>query len=163
MKFAFISVYLVITYMAFGQDSSMAFRVKKVSVGATSSMNEERVFQVVEQMPEYPGGELSLYNFIQNHMIYPDSLRLKHIEGRVVVGFVIDTNGAINNITIQKMVHPLLDEEAIRLVSLLGKFKPGRQKGNPVRVQYMLPINFGTAKSIEEEKQRRLQLIRLLH
>ena len=93
-------------------------------------------------MPEFPGGDEALFKFIAHNVMYPDYERENDIQGRVVLSFIIDTNGAISNIEVKKSASKGLDAEAIRVVKLLPKFKPGKQQGKPVRVTYVLPIMF---------------------
>jgi protein TonB len=100
-------------------------------------------YVVVEQMPEYPGGDKELLNFIAVNTIYPGEAKEKGIQGRVIVRFIVNTEGNTEGISVLKGVDPLLDAEAIRVVSLLSGFKPGTQGGKPVPVWYMVPINFG--------------------
>jgi TonB family protein len=99
-------------------------------------------FVVVEEMPMYPGGEVELLKFITENTVYPEAAKAEKIEGRVIVRFVVNTEGGTEGIEILKSVHPLLDVEAVRVVSKLSGFKPGMQGGKPVPVWYMVPVNF---------------------
>lgn len=99
-------------------------------------------FIVVEQMPLYPGGDAELLNFIKNNTKYPEAAKAEKIEGRVIVRFVISTEGRAEAISVLKGVHPLLDAEALRVVSKLSGWKPGMQGGKAVNVWYMVPVNF---------------------
>ncbi|MBN2755534.1 MAG: TonB family protein [Bacteroidales bacterium] len=96
----------------------------------------------VEKMPEFPGGELGLRNYISRRVKYPDAARELGIEGRVFVRFVVTSNGKVSNVTLARGVHNLLDEEAIFVVKNLPNWKPGEQKGEKVNVWYIIPINF---------------------
>jgi TonB family protein len=107
-------------------------------------------FVVVEEMPMYPGGEEELLMFIANNMHYPDSARAQGIEGRVIVRFFVSTDGNAEAASVIRGVHPLLDAEAIRVVSLMKGFKPGMQDGHPVNVWYMVPITFGLNPATKE-------------
>jgi TonB family protein len=100
------------------------------------------VFRVVEHMPEFPGGERVLTTFIQQNLHYPKSAKENKEEGRVVVTFVIDTNGSIENPIVLKKISPDIDLEALRIVRSLPKFKPGMNREKKVKVMYSLPINF---------------------
>lgn len=104
--------------------------------------NEDEPFVVVEEMPMYPGGEIELLKFIADNTQYPDSAKTAGIEGRVIVRFIVTKEGNVEGISVIKGVHPLLDEEALRVVSLLKDFRPGMQGGQPVNVWYMVPITF---------------------
>ena len=103
---------------------------------------ETQVFFIVEDMPEFPGGELALRQFIANTVKYPVIAQENGIQGRVYVTFVVDADGSVSNPKIARGVDPSLDKEALRVVSLLPKWKPGMQRGKPVRVSYTVPINF---------------------
>ena len=111
---------------------------------------KEEPFVVVEEMPMYPGGEMELLRFIAENTHYPDSAKAQGIEGRVIVRFIVTTAGNTEGISVLKGVHPLLDAEAIRVVSLLSGFKPGIQGGQPVNVWYMVPITFTVNKEAIE-------------
>jgi len=102
----------------------------------------ESPFVVVEEMPSYPGGDVELLNFIKNNTRYPEAAKAKKIQGRVIVRFVVSTEGKAEGVSVLKGVDPLLDAEAIRVTTMLAGFKPGMQGGKPVNVWYMAPINF---------------------
>jgi TonB family protein len=98
---------------------------------------------LVQEMPIYPGGEVELLNFIKNNTKYPEKVKAEKIEGKVIIRFIVTTEGNSEGISVLKGVHPLLDAEAIRIVSLLKGWKPGMQAGKPVNTWYMIPVNFG--------------------
>ena len=101
-----------------------------------------KVFHVVEQMPQFPGGQAAMMKFIADSLRYPSVSCEHRIEGRVVVQFVVDCEGNILNPLVVRSVDPLLDREAIRLVKSMPKWIPGRQNGKPVCVIYNVPIRF---------------------
>ncbi len=103
---------------------------------------EEEVFLSVEENPEFPGGPAKLLEYIQKNLKYPMMARESDIQGRVFVGFVVEKDGSISNVKVLRGIGGGCDEEAVRVVQSLPKFKPGKQRGNPVRVQYTLPIVF---------------------
>ncbi len=103
---------------------------------------DTQVFFIVEEMPEFPGGELALRQFIANSIKYPVIAQENGIQGRVYVTFVVDADGSVSEPRIARGVDPSLDKEALRVVSMLPKWKPGKQRGKPVRVSYTVPINF---------------------
>jgi len=103
---------------------------------------KEPPFVVVEEMPMYPGGEGELLKFLAENTQYPEAAKADTIQGKVIVRFIVNTEGNTEGITVLKGVHPLLDAEAIRVVKLLSGFKPGMQGGKAVNVWYMVPINF---------------------
>ena len=107
----------------------------------TLGKNEE-VFFIVEEMPEFPGGDLALRKFIANSVKYPEIAVENGIQGKVYVSFVVCKDGYVANAKIARGVEPSLDKEALRVVSSLPRWKPGVQRGQAVNVQYTVPINF---------------------
>lgn len=103
---------------------------------------EEQIFVIVEEMPQFPGGDLALRKWIANNVKYPNIARENDIQGKVFVRFCVNKNGTVDKVSIARGVDPLLDKEAIRVVKLLPKWKPGMQRGKPVNVWYTVPINF---------------------
>jgi TonB family protein len=108
-------------------------------------------FVVVEEMPQYPGGDVELLKFLAENTIYPEAVKAEKIAGRVIVRFFVSTEGTAEAATVLKGVHPLLDAEALRVVSMLTGFRPGMQNGKAVNVWYMVPITF-TLNSTETPK-----------
>ncbi|MBT3647988.1 MAG: TonB family protein [Flavobacteriales bacterium] len=105
---------------------------------------EPQIFTIVEENPEFPGGEVELFKYLGKNTKYPAIAKDAGIQGIVYVQFVVMEDGSINPnmITILRGVHPALDNEAIRVVKKMPKWKPGRQRGKPVRVYYKLPFRF---------------------
>ena len=103
---------------------------------------EQQVFVVVEEMPEFPGGELALRTYIAKAIVYPTVAQENGIQGKVFVTFVVNKDGSVSNAKIARGVDASLDAEALRVVSTLPKWKPGKQRGVPVRVSYTVPISF---------------------
>jgi protein TonB len=101
-----------------------------------------QVFFIVEDMPEFPGGEMALRTFIANSIKYPVIAQENGIQGKVYVTFVVGKDGKVNNATIARGVDPSIDKEALRVVNTLPTWKPGKQRGKPVNVSYTVPINF---------------------
>jgi len=104
--------------------------------------NDETVFVLVEDMPEYIGGEDALRQFLANNVKYPVQASENGIQGRVYVQFVVNENGMVENPRVVRGVDPLLDEEAVRVIASMPAWKPGKQKGKAVKVSYTAPINF---------------------
>ena len=100
------------------------------------------VYVVVEEMPEFPGGVVKMNEYLSNSIVYPEYAVENNIEGRVIVEFVVNTDGTITDTQIKQSVHELLDNEALRIVKAMPRWKPAKQKGKLVRVKYTLPINF---------------------
>ena len=106
------------------------------------SQTNQKVFDTVEQMPEYPGGMQAMIAFLQTNMKYPEDAAKQKVEGRVMVQFIVETDGSISDVHVAKQVFPSLDAEAIRVVQAMPKWTPGKEKGRVVRVKYNLPIVF---------------------
>ena len=104
--------------------------------------NDEKVYQVVEQMPQFPGGASELLNFINRNINYPIEAQRNKIQGRVIVRFVVSKTGEVDRVEIVRSLEPSCDKEAIRVINLLPKFIPGKQNGQNVAVWYTLPITF---------------------
>jgi TonB family protein len=100
------------------------------------------VFDVVEEMPQYPGGAEALLEFLNNNVQYPEEAEKAGIQGRVIATFVVETDGSVSNAKVVKSVNPLLDAEALRVISAMPKWKPGKQNGKVVRVKYTVPLSF---------------------
>jgi protein TonB len=105
-------------------------------------VDEELPFTVVEEMPMFPGGDAELMKYIGEHLVYPPIAQENNIQGRVTVKFCVNTKGGTSQISVMKGVDPELDKEAIRVVSTLPAFKPGKQGGKAVPVWYTVPIIF---------------------
>lgn len=103
---------------------------------------EEPVFVVVESMPEFPGGEVARLRYLSENLQYPTLAREAGISGAVYVSFVVEKDGQISNIRILRGIGGGCDEEALRVVSEMPKWIPGRQRNIPVRVQFNMPIRF---------------------
>lgn len=102
----------------------------------------QQVFDVVEKMPEYPGGQAALFEYLQKNVKYPVDAEKKKVEGRVLVTFVVNTDGSITDIEVVRKTFPSLDAEAVRVISGMPRWKPGEQKGQKVRVKYTVPLTF---------------------
>ena len=113
-----------------------------VEMAEEEEEEEETVFMIVENMPEFPGGDLALRKHIAENVKYPEIAKENGLSGKVFVQFVINQRGEVENVKIARGVDPALDKEAIRVVQNLPKWKPGSQRGKPVKVSYTVPINF---------------------
>ena len=100
------------------------------------------VYGIVEEMPQFPGGEIALCKYIANSIKYPVVAQKTGIQGKVYVTFIVDRDGGVTDVKVLQGVDPLLDREALRVVRNLPRWKPGKQRGVPVRVSYTVPINF---------------------
>lgn len=95
-----------------------------------------------ETMPSFPGGTAALLQYLMKNMKYPQYCREHGIKGKVIVSFIVNTDGSLTDITVVSPVDKLLDEEAVRVISNMPKWNPGTQRGKPVRVKYSVPVNF---------------------
>ena len=114
----------------------------KKSASAETEEETYQLFQVVEEMPEFPGGVQEMMNFVSKNMRYPAEAHKNGTQGRVLVKFVVTDKGDIETPTVFESVDPLLDAEALRVIKMMPKWKPGKQRGKAVNVLYTLPVTF---------------------
>lgn len=113
------------------------------AVGDDSTVSDkEKVYQVVEQQPSFPGGREELFKYLAYNVRYPIDAAKNKIEGRVLVTFVVEHDGSISNVNVANSVYPSLDKESIRVVSGMPKWIPGKANGKTIRVKYTIPITF---------------------
>ena len=105
-------------------------------------VDDNKVFDVVEQKPQFPGGEAALLKYVAEHIRYPAMAQENNIQGRVTVQFVVTKTGSIGEVKVVRSKDPDLDKEAVRVVKSLPKFTPGKMNGHAVNVWYTLPIQF---------------------
>ena len=117
-------------------------KAKEVVVDEKPKEEETKVFDVVEQMPSFPGGDAELMKFLHDHMKYPAVAEENGIQGRVICTFVVERDGSITDVKVIKSVDPSLDKEAIRVLKSMPKWIPGKQNGSAVRVKYTVPVTF---------------------
>lgn len=103
---------------------------------------EQEIFQIVEEMPSFPGGEQKLLEYVAKNTKYPQIARESGIQGRVFISFVVETDGSISNVKVLRGIGGGCDEEAVRVIKSLPKWKPGKQRGKAVRVSYQIPVMF---------------------
>lgn len=130
------------------EDAISAMKIEKsIEANANSEDAEDKeekedIFQVVEHMPEFPGGTNELMKFLGKNIKYPVKAHKEGIQGRVICQFVVDSKGNVHSPKIVKSVSPELDQEAIRVIKLMPKWKPGMQRGQKVSVKYTIPVTF---------------------
>ena len=120
-------------------------------------VDDNRIFDVAEQKPLFPGGEKALFDYIKKHIRYPETAEVDNVQGRVIVQFVVTKTGEIGEVKVVRGKHPDLDKEAVRIVKTLPKFIPGKMNGKDVNVWYTLPIQFrldGSKTSVEVPGKR---------
>lgn len=105
-------------------------------------VEEEKVFDVVENAPSFPGGQGALMSWLRDNMKYPAAAAKNGVEGRVIVQFVVGKDGSVSNVRVVKGVDPVLDKEAVRVMSAMPRWTPGMSGGRAVSVRYTLPVTF---------------------
>ena len=113
-----------------------------VKISDDPSISPDSIYYITEVSPEFTGGRQAFLDYLRANVNYPPECREAKIQGRVLITFVVDKDGSIKNARVLKSVHPLLDAEALRVISAMPKWKPGLQHGTPVSVQYSVPVNF---------------------
>ncbi|MDP4238975.1 MAG: energy transducer TonB [Bacteroidota bacterium] len=116
--------------------------IADVKQNVTQVVEEEKVYTVIEQMPQFPGGESELLSYIGKNLKYPVIAQENGIQGKVIVRFVVTKNGSVDKVEVVRQLDPACDKEAIRVIRSLPKFIPGKQNGVNVSVWYTLPITF---------------------
>ncbi len=109
---------------------------------AEESVDDNQIFDFLEEMPEFPGGEAAMMKWLGEHINYPAIAQENNIQGRVMVGFVVERDGSVSDVKILRGVDPSLDKEATRVVKSMPKWKPGMQTGKPVRCRFTIPVSF---------------------
>ena len=104
--------------------------------------SKDGIYEKVEVMPEYPGGETALMNDLIGAIKYPEEAKKNGVQGKVFVSFVVDEQGKVTNAKIERGVEASLDKESLRVVNGLKAWKPGTEKGKAVKVAYTIPINY---------------------
>ena len=120
----------------------IAFDNMNMVVTRQGENDSDQAFIVVEESPEFPGGSQALLDFLRRNIKYPRICRENNIQGRVLVSFVVEIDGTVSGLEVVKSVNPSLDQEALRVLSMMPNWKPGTQRGRPVRVKYTVPVNF---------------------
>lgn len=120
-------------------------KAKEVIADEKPKEEETKVFDVVEQMPQFPGGQQALFEYLSKHIKYPVIAEENGVQGRVIVTFVVERDGSITDVKVVKSVDPSLDKEAQRVVKGMPHWIPGKQNGSAVRVKYTVPVTFRLA------------------
>lgn len=116
--------------------------VAEAIISESTTKHEGQVFTVVEEMPKFPGGEQELLKFINDNIKYPKIAQENGIQGRVIASFVVNKDGSVTDYEVVRGVDPVLDAEALRVISIFPEWTPGKQRGETVRVKYTVPITF---------------------
>jgi protein TonB len=113
-----------------------------VALPQTTVENEDELMRVVEQLPEFPGGMVEFMKWLTRNLRYPNIAQKQRIEGKVVVTFIVNKDGSIANPKVEKSVNRFLDREALRVIGMMPKWKPGMIDNKPCRTMFAIPINF---------------------
>lgn len=131
------------TAIASTEETGQKVEVKYVPVQVEEEEPEEQtIFEVVEHMPEFPGGMAACLTFLSKNIKYPPIAQENGTQGRVIIQFVVNKDGSIVDPKVVRSVDPYLDKEALRVILTMPKWKPGMQRGKPVRVKYTVPVMF---------------------
>jgi len=129
-----------------------------ILLGGLSALKDapsnDSIYQIVEEMPQFPGGEKAMMEYVAKNVKYPQEAKDKEIQGRVFVGFIVEKDGSVNEVKVLRGIGGGCDEEAARVISAMPKWKPGKQKGEPVRVSYQIPINFKLADDLKQPAKK---------
>lgn len=118
------------------------FNIALAQTPQASEGKDEPVYEKIEQMPQFPGGERKMMQFINTHLRYPDIAQENGIQGRVTVQVIIEKDGAVTIVGTKGQNDPSLVNEACRVVKAMPRFTPGKLNGSPVRVKYNIPFNY---------------------
>ena len=133
---------VVVGYENSSEENKADADKKETEESTTQEPQEKVIFQVVEEMPEFPGGMAEAMKFLSKNIKYPSVAQKAKIEGRVIVQFVVEKDGSVSDVKTVRSVSPELDAEAIRVVNMMPKWTPGKQRGKAVAVKFTMPIMF---------------------
>ena len=121
---------------------ALLLMVNTNAMAQSKKVANDKVIEKAEVMPQFPGGDQAMMDFVAKNVQYPEEAKEKEISGRVMVGFIVEKDGSISDVKVVKGIGGGCDEEAVRVVKAMPKWKPGKEKGKPVRVSYMMPFTF---------------------
>ena len=121
---------------------TLLLMVNTNAMAQSKKIANDKVLEKAEVMPQFPGGDQAMMDFVAKNVQYPQEAKDKEISGRVLVSFVIEKDGSITDVKVVKGIGGGCDEEAVRVVKAMPKWKPGKDKGKPVRVSYTMPFTF---------------------
>ena len=114
---------------------------EKTTQTRKDTATDDKVYEVCEQMPIFEGGDAALLKYLRENLKYPDKTKDRGVQGRLVIGFIVEKDGSLTDVKVLRPVDIDLDAEVLRLVKGMPKWIPGRQNGKRVRVRYLLPIH----------------------
>ena len=124
------------------EDTQLKEKLEPIEQEPKDLDDEPLNFRIVSQLPEFPGGLSEYVKWLTKNLKYPEEARRQHLQGKVMVSFVINRDGSLTDIKVEKGVHPLLDNEALRVMKTMPKWKPGIQDDKPCRTLFAVPIIF---------------------
>jgi len=127
---------------------------EKAMKSSQASSSGEQVYNSVEKMPTFPGGDEARIDFMMKNLKYPEQAKKNGVQGKVFVTFIIDTDGSLSNVKVMRGIGAGCDEEAVRVIKLMPKWTPGLEKGKPVKVQFVLPIKFALGEKSDADKDK---------
>ncbi|MDL2305195.1 TonB family protein [Bacteroides sp. OttesenSCG-928-D19] len=131
------------TVILSSEETGQAVEIKYVApVVEEEEPEEETIFEIVENMPEFPGGYAALMQYLNKNIKYPTIAQENGTQGRVIIQFVVNRDGSVVDPVVMRGVDPYLDKEALRVISGMPKWNPGQQRGKPVRVKFTVPVQF---------------------
>lgn len=149
--FMLLAVVMLISVSAMAQSNVRKGRVNRTKQVSTNNVKKQpaakleednEVYVVVEELPEFPGGDVALMTYIQKNINYPADAAKNGIQGRVTVSFIVEKDGSLSDFVIIRSPDPSLSKEVIRVLSFMPKWKPGKQNGKIVRVKWSMPVTF---------------------
>src|SRR6218665_1543488 len=138
-RMCFLTVLLLLSLHTIAQTTPEETMVERQ---AWKYVDGDKVFFIVADHPEFPGGPAALTEYLKTNVQYPSSARQNRIEGKVMTQFVVSLTGEVTDVKISRGLSDDCDREAVRLIKAMPKWKPGRQDGHPVNVQMTLPVNY---------------------
>lgn len=139
-------IFLLALFCSISSSIALAQKVEKAEIpqGSTQTVPQpvEQVYVIVEQMPEFPGGQDEMMKFLAKTIKYPPQALKDDVEGKVYVSFIIAKTGIVRDVQVVKGIRQDLNDEAIRVISLMPAWRPGKQRARAVNVKYILPITF---------------------
>lgn len=145
MKRTILPLFLLVSIFTYGQKKSSSIDVNELKAQSDSTINSlklEDVYTIVEEMPEFPGGNQEMNVYLVKNLKYPEKAMKAKVQGNVYLTFVVNKTGKVEDIYVLRGLDYGCDDEAIRVVREMPNWTPGKQKGIPVNVQYTLPIRF---------------------
>ena len=140
LLFAISALVLLVIVVAPARANAQNKKVKKAQTRKDTT-TDDKVYDVCEQMPIFEGGDAALLKYLRENLKYPDKTKDRGVQGRLVIGFIVEKDGSLTDVKVLRPVDIDLDAEVLRLVKGMPKWIPGRHNGQRVRVRYLLPIH----------------------